>query len=93
MTTSKPMLNVVWERIKQQEGEDFHTKTGKPFTFEIAGDVFRPSRTFYNISKADFGKVLELAPFDGPGMVNDLVRGPSYIWAVLHDPRVRQQDW
>ena len=93
MTMSKPMLEVVWGRIKLLEGKGFHTKTGKPFTFEIAGDVFQPSRTTYNVSKADFGKALELVPFDGPGMVNDMVRGPSYIWAVLHDARVRRQDW
>ena len=93
MTKTKPMLEVVWGRIKALEGEEFHTKTGKPFTFEISGDVFRPSRTKYNVSKSDFGKALERVPFDGPGMVNYLVRGPTYIWAVLHDPRVRKQDW
>lgn len=93
MPRNAPTLDAVWQRIKRLEGQTFHTKTGKPFKFEIVGDVFRPSRTEYNISKADFGKALELVPFDGPGIVNYLVRGPAYIWAVLHDPRVRMQDW
>lgn len=90
---NKPMLEEVWGRIKALEGEEFHTKTGKPFTFEIAGNVFRSTRTKYNISKSDFGKAIQLVPFDGPGEVNKLVRGPAYIWAVLHDRRIRQQDW
>ena len=45
------------------------------------------------VSKSDFGIALELVPFDGPGRVNKLVRGPAYRWAVLHDRRIRQQDW
>ncbi len=90
---STTMLEKVWGRIKALEGEEFHTKTGKLFTFEISGNVFQPSRTQYKISKSDFGKALGLVPFDGPGTINKLVRGPAYIWAVLHDLRIRQQDW
>ena len=93
MSTSRATIDDVWHRLKALEGHEFQTKTGKPFTFEIDGDVFRPSRTKYNVSKNDFRKALELAPFDGPGIVNSLVRGPSFVWAVLHDIRVRRQDW
>ena len=93
MTETMPNVDAVWARLKALEGEEFRTKTGKPFTFTIEGDVFRPSRTFYNVSKADFAKALELVPFEGHGTVNYLVRGPAYIWAVLHDPRVRNGDW
>jgi hypothetical protein len=86
-------IDDVWRRLKTLEGHEFETKTGKPFTFEIDGDVFHPSRTKYNVGKADFRKALELVPFDGPGVVNSVVRGPAYVWAVLHDKRVRRQDW
>ncbi|GGY04181.1 hypothetical protein GCM10007160_34800 [Litchfieldella qijiaojingensis] len=75
------------------KGQDFETKTGKPFTYDIVGDVFHPSRTDYNISKADFRKALALVPFDGPGEINTIVRGPAYVWAVLHDKRIRRSDW
>ena len=92
ITMSKPMIEEVWGRIKALEGKKFRTKTGKQFTFEITGNVFQPSRTKYNISKQDFGKALELVPFDGPGKINELVRGPAYIWAVLHDRRIRELD-
>ena len=89
------MANIkeVWARIVRYEGEEFQTTTGLPFTCEIRGDVFFPSRTDYQVSKADFEKALKLVPFDGPGVVNHLIRGPSYVWAVLHDPRIRSGDY
>ncbi len=93
MSSLRHSIDEVWRRIKALEGNTFETKTGLPFTFTVAGDVFRPSRRSYNITKADFGKALELVPFDGSGVVNHLVRGPAYIWAVLHDRRVRRGDW
>ena len=83
----------IWSRIKNLQGEAFETKTGREFTFEVSGNVFRPSRTEYNISKRDFEKVLALVPLDGPGTISNQVRGSAYIWAVLHDPRVRKQEW
>ncbi len=93
MPTAKCSVDQIWQRLRSLQGETFETKTGKPFTFEISGDIFKPSRTEYNISKADFQKALELVPIDGPGAINSLVRGPAYIWAVLYDVRVRGQDW
>lgn len=86
-------VDTVWNRVKALEGQQFETKTGKPFTFEASGAVFRPSRTKYNISKADFAKVLELVPVEGPGEISNLVRGSAYVWAVLHDRRVRKSEW
>ena len=86
-------IDAVWARITTLEGETFETKTGKPFTFEISGTVFRPSRTKYNVTRGDFAKVLELVPLDGPGPISNLVRGSAYVWAVLHDRRVRRGDW
>lgn len=93
MSKSKPSVDDLWSRLKSFEGHHFETKTGKPFTYEISGEVFHPSRTEYNISKAEFGKALARVPFEGPGVINRTVRGPSYVWAVLHDRRIRKQDW
>lgn len=93
MSAPTPSTDDVWGRLKSLQGQEFATKTGKPFTYAISGDVFHPSRTTYNVSKADFKKALALVPFDGPGVINRIVRGPAYIWAVLHDRRIRRQDW
>lgn len=93
MSTHEISIDSLWRRLKGYQGQQFETKTGKPFTYKISGDVFHPSRTDYNVSKADFRKALERAPFDGPGVINRTIRGPAYVWAVLHDRRIRQQDW
>jgi hypothetical protein len=88
-----PDLETVWRRIQGLKGEEFETKTGKPFTYEISGNVFLPSRTKYSIAKMDFAKALKEVPINGPGEISNLVRGSAYIWAVLHDRRVRRNDW
>ena len=93
MNSSKPSIEEVWTRLKKFEGDRFETKTGKPFTYKMSTNVFYSSRTKYSISKIDFRKALALVPFDGPGVINRTVRGPAYVWSVLHDRRIRKQDW
>jgi hypothetical protein len=93
MSRSKPSIDELWTRLKTYAGEGFKSKTGKPFTYDMSGDVFHSSRTGYNISKSEFQKAFALVPFDGPGVINRTVRGPAYVWAVLHDKRIRKQDW
>ena len=90
---SKPSISAVWDRIAAHSGERFTTKSGLPFTYAVKGSVLTTSRTDFGLSKADFGQALELVPFDGPTRINDVVRGPAYIWAILHDRRVRADQW
>jgi hypothetical protein len=89
----KVSVEIVWDRLKVLEGQEFKTIRGLPFTYTIIGNVFRPSRTEYNLGISDFQKALELVPLSGPGKLGDLVRGQPYIWAVLHDERIRREDW
>jgi hypothetical protein len=89
----KPSFADVWNRVVSHAGETFATKTGLPFTYKVAGDAFFPSRTNYRISRADFEAAYLEVPFDGPGVINATVRGPAYVWAVLHDARIRLGDW
>ena len=93
MDALKISIDELWSRLRSCQGKSFETKTGKPFTYSLSGDVFHPSRTEYNISKAEFRKALADVPFDGPGVISKTVRGPSYVWAVLHDRRVRKENW
>ena len=83
----------IWRRIVTHEGEIFRTKTGLEFTYRIDGEGFYPSRTSYRISKTDFRRAYEIIPIDGPGVINDIVRGPAYVWAVLHDQRISLGEW
>jgi len=83
----------IWSRITVHAGETFHTKTGLKFTYKIKGSGFYPSRTNYRISKTDFRTAYRMVPIDGPGAINEIVRGPSYVWAVLHDQRISVGKW
>ena len=85
-------IEVVWSRILQHEGERFETLTGRPFTYTVTGHVLRTDRTDFNLPRSQFEKALDLVPAAGPGELRDL-RGPSYIYAILHDKRIRQADW
>lgn len=86
-------INTIWSRLRAHAGEEFETKAGKPFTYEIDGNIFRPSRTQRNIHAGNFEKALKLLPISGPGEIRHLVQGPAYVWAVLHDRRIRKNDW
>lgn len=88
-------IEEVWARIVKHKGAEFHTKTALPFTYEIQGNVFRPIRDHpinRKIPKSDFEKALKHVPCDGPGDMDRSIQGSSYVWAVLHDPRIRLQD-
>lgn len=78
----------VWNRIIENEGNTFKTKTGIEFNYEICKDGLLTSRTTYRLSKIDFKKAFETMPLEGPGKINDIVRGPAYIWAILNDKRI-----
>ena len=86
-------VSEIWERIKAHQNERFVTKTKKAFTYAIEGNAFvtdRPKK--YPIHVGQLAKALERVPVDGPNQLHDL-RGPSYLWAILHDPRIRMNDW
>lgn len=89
----KPTFSEIWNRIDSLVGQLFHTKTGREFTYMVSGNTIVPSRTDYQLSKADFEKVYRMVPLSGPGSVNGIVRGPAYIWAILHDERVTKGAW
>lgn len=88
-----PSIDEVWRRIEGNEGETFHTKRGLPLTYSVAGRTLTTSRSDFPLSATDFAKALELVPIESLARINSLVRGPAYIWAILHDPRIRQSDW
>ena len=86
-------ITEVWERIKAHQGQVFTLIGGGSLTYRVDGNVLVTSRSKQELLIGDFEKVLAIAPVKGPGEVNLMVRGPSYIWAILHDPRIRLDDW
>jgi hypothetical protein len=89
-TTSFP---AVWTRITAHAGQRFATKTGRPFTYAIERDALVTDHTDHPLAKANFAEALKQVPFDGPGRIAQRVRGPAYVWAILHDSRIRATDW
>ena len=78
----------VWQRIGHHAGEEFRTVADLSFTYEAYDAYIRPSGVRQNISKGDFRKAYELLPLQGPGTISKTVRGPSYVYAILSDPRI-----
>lgn len=82
------MFDVIWNNILGCEGEVFIQIRGKKFTYSIVGNSVIPNTTNRNIHSSQFEKALEFVPFDGTKEIQHL-QGPSYIYAILMDNRIR----
>ncbi|MFI5911564.1 hypothetical protein [Dactylosporangium sp. NPDC051541] len=78
----------VWRNILAHAGEEFLTKRGLPFRYTIDGNAIVPDRTQYPLHISQVRLAVERWPVSGPGQLNDLVRGPSYLYALLADARI-----
>ena len=85
-------IDVVWGRIVEHAGETFHQKRGKPFTYSVVSGGLRPSTTDQLMPRSQFDQALSAVPADTTVPFQHL-RGPSYIWAILMDSRIRGTDW
>lgn len=86
----------VWRRIESHEGEEFHTLTGKPFTYRVPGAHLRITRDGREIdrilSRTNFAKAAEQMPAARPSALRER-QGPAYTWAILMDERIRRGSW
>jgi hypothetical protein len=87
-----PGIDEIWRRITALEGETFTQARGGQFTFEMRPGSLRPNRTNRNLPRSTFEEALRRIPLAGPGQIQDL-QGPSYVFAILMDTRVRHGDW
>ena len=79
----------VWARIQAYGGKELHTIRGLAFTYTVSGATAETRRTDFPLSKTDFRAAHEAMPVTGPGEIKTLVRGPSYVFDILTDPRIR----
>src|SRR5665647_1476032 len=77
----------VWQRITDVQGQTFHQKTGRPFTYTVAHGSVLLSTANRQLARSQFARAYERLPLRGPGQLQDL-QGPSYLYAILTDPRV-----
>lgn len=89
-----PMAGIaeVWSRIEQHQGEVFTQIRGGEFTYAVDGRNLKLDRTNWFIRRADIEQALDLVPLRNTVVVSHL-NAPSYIYAILMDGRIRQQDW
>lgn len=101
---SWPPFATIWNRICALQGQPFRTKRGLPFTYKVGSEntvwVYRGGRRInQSLIMSNFSQVYSMmqgGPISGPGLINQLaiargesqVRGTSYVWAILYDPRV-----
>lgn len=79
-------------RIEAHAGEEFQQIRGGRFTYAVHGASLRLSRTNQNIPISYLEQAAELLPLENTVPVQHL-RGPSYIYAILMDRRIRWDDW
>ena len=92
MQAGRPGVDTVWGRIVAHQGEIFHQHKGQPFAYRIEGNAVVPSTTEVRIQKSQFAKALGAVPFEKVADVPKNVFGPSYVYAILMDPRIRGDD-
>lgn len=85
-------FDTIWARIEANQGNTFRQIRGQEFTYSVDGAAVIPSTTNQNIPRAHFEVASKLLPLPNTVPLQHL-RGPSYLYAVLMDGRIRQQDW
>lgn len=86
------MIESIWKRISENEGEVFKQKRGAEFTYEVKGNSIKLSRTNRIVSKNTFIEALKHIPLDNTVPLQHL-QGPSYLFAILMDSRIRKDNW
>lgn len=82
----------IWMRIASHAGERFHQVRGGAFSYVVTGDYLRFDRTAQPLPRKHLEEAYGLVPLRSTAEVQHL-RAPSYIYAILMDPRIRQSDW
>lgn len=77
----------VWSRIESNAGQLFHQVRGGEFRYTVGSGCVLPDRTNRQLPRSQFEKAFHRMPVSGPGELQDL-QGPSYLFAILTDPRI-----
>lgn len=89
----KPQFDVVWNRIQKLQGETFVQIRGRRFTYVASPEGVVPSTTAVTIPRDHIARAYELVPVSSTVPFQRNLLGPSYLYAILMDGRVRQSDW
>jgi hypothetical protein len=88
--------DVVWDRIQQYAGAAFETSTRLRFHPTIDGNgiwIIRDGRVINRLLTRDqINRAIERCPLQGTMRFQDL-QGPSYVFGILMDSRIRRGLW
>jgi len=82
----------VWNRIERMAGAEFQQIRGGHFRYSIKNGALIPDRTNRLIPRSNFETAFRQVPLQNTVPLQRL-QGPSYIYAVLMDARIRGRDW
>lgn len=90
------LSEAVWRRIRKHQGNQFHTARGLPLTFKVEGNgiwFFRKqARVNRKVTRAQVDVAISRCPLKSTTEIKDLMDYP-YLYAILMDPRIRDQAW
>ena len=81
-------FEAAWQRVIGLADATFATVRRKQFSYRAVNGGISMNTTNRVVPRGDFKKAFERMPAAGPGALQDL-QGPSYVYAILMDPRVR----
>lgn len=85
-------FETVWCRIEAHAGEEFTQIRGGSFRYEVRSGAVWPNRTNRAIPRSHFEQAFDIVPLPSTTPIQRL-QGPSYLYAVLMDRRIRREDW
>lgn len=85
-----------WVRIIDHQGESFETVRGLPLTYEVEGAgiwFFRDGKRINRkLGRRQVNMAIKRCPLENTVVIKDLF-DYAYLFAVLMDKRIRQNDW
>src|SRR5262245_23653549 len=85
-------IDELWVRLARHESDEFRQIRGRRFRYRLTDSGLVPDTTDWVIPRTHLAQGLERVPLRNTTPVQDLF-GPSYIYAILMDPRIRRDDW
>ncbi len=84
-------IEIVWNRIKQLEGETFYTITGKPYSYIVKNDcLIIQNIKGGRIKKDSIEKALQIVNPIPSKIESAGCWGPSYIYGIITDKRITE---
>lgn len=82
-------FETIWTRIVAHAGQQFQTRTGQVFRYEIiGGDRVRPTVSENSVSRTELAQYYSEIEHASTAKIAVLNSGPSFIWSILTDHRI-----